>query len=187
MKKFPLFSPAIFKKVGIAAILEFGPIFVFLFSFNRFHVYQATMLLMVATIISTIITYTHQKRLPYVALFVALLTIIFGSLTIVGHQPKFIQIRDTLYDIAFSFILVGGLIGNVNFLKMAFHNILPMSTKAWEKMTYAWAIFMLFAAAGNEYIRRTGGLHDWFQFKAAMIPITVIFGLVVLYFSYETD
>ncbi|MEZ0208629.1 MAG: septation protein IspZ, partial [Candidatus Paceibacterota bacterium] len=83
------------KRLMVGALLEFGPIFIFLFTFPHFHVYKATTLLMVATIFSTVATYRLQKRLPYLALYIALLTIGFGYLTLMHREPKFIQMRDT--------------------------------------------------------------------------------------------
>jgi intracellular septation protein A len=166
-------------------VLEFGPILLFLISYHFFHIYKATFILMIMTIISTIATYRLQKRLPYVALYVALLTIIFGYMTIAHHQPKFIQIRDTMYDITLALTLLTGVIIDFSFLKLAFHSVLPMTISAWRKLTYSWIFFFIMGAVLNEYVRRVMNLHQWFEFKMTMIFVTIIFGCVTLYFFYE--
>jgi len=143
--------------------------------------------LMIATIISTFATYIIQKRLPYIALYVAFLTIIFGYITITHQKPGFIQIRDTLYDASLALTLLIGLMINVPFLKHAFNKVLPMTTRAWNRLTYSWIAFFVVNGIANEFVRRTMDLHQWFQFKGIVIVITIVFGCVTLYFEYEKE
>lgn len=181
------FSTAMIGKIIAAAILEFGPIIIFLASFHYLHIYKATFILMIVTIISVFATYSTQKRLPYVALYVALLTLVFGYMTILHHQPKFIQIRDTLYDVTSAVTLLIGLMINTLFLKLSFQEILPMSLRAWNKLTYLWIGFFLVVASMNEYVRRTMTLAQWFEFKSWMVFVTIIFGCITLYLVYEKE
>jgi intracellular septation protein len=187
MKNNHIFSKRIIKQVLLGVLLEFGPVVVFLLSFEFFHVYKATIILMVSTIVSTFVTFRIQKRLPYVALYVALLTSLFGYVTLTLHQPRFIQMRDTLYDTTCALTLIIGLMVRVQFLKLAFHEVLPMTTRAWTRFTYAWIGFFLSIAILNEYIRRTMSLQAWFDFKTIMVAVTVVFGVAVIYFLYEKE
>lgn len=187
MNKNFIFSRHLIKQVLLAVLLEFGPVIIFLLSFEFFHVYKATIILMVSTIISTFVTFRIQKRLPYVALYVALLTSIFGYITLTLHQPKFIQMRDTLYDITCALTLIIGLMINIKFLKIAFHEVLPMTNRAWVNFTYAWIGFFISIAIANEYIRRSMSLQEWFTFKSFMVVVTALFGCIVIYFLYEKE
>ena len=187
MSLFSFLSLKLAKKVSLALVLEFGPVVIFILTFTHFHIYKATIMLMVTTIISTIVTYSMQKRRPYLALYVALLTGIFGYSTLLLREPKFIQMRDTLYDVTCALTLIIGLLINVSFLKLAFHKVLPMSMKAWNNLTYAWIGYFITIALANEYIRRTMDLQEWFAFKSAVVGITVVFGIVSLYFLYEKE
>lgn len=185
MKKFSSLLSSTHKRVLVGSILEFGPILVFLVSFHYFHIYKATLLLMVSTIVSTIVTYRVQKRLPYLALYVALITIGFGYMTLTHREPKFIQIRDTMYDITCALTLLIGLMVNISFLKLAFNDVLPMTMRAWTRQTYAWIVFFILSAIVNEYVRRTMSLQAWFDFKTYIVGVTIIFGCTILYFFYE--
>ena len=185
MNIFSIFSPKIIRNLLLAGILEFGPVLIFLLAFEFFNVYKETIILMITTIISTIATYKIQKRLPYVALYVALLTSIFGYITLTLHQPKFIQMRDTLYDASLALTLIVGLIADTQFLKMAFHQVLPMTPRAWIRLTYAWIIFFIGATIANEFVRRTMSLIVWFDFKSIMVAITFVFGITTLFYFYE--
>ncbi len=173
------------KKLFSDGLLEFGPIIIFLLSFKYLHIYKATMVLMVVTILSTVITYRKQKRLPYLALYVALLTSIFGYMTISLHQPRFIQMRDTLYDITCAITLMIGLVSNISFLSIAFNSVFPMTRRAWNKFTYAWIFFFITNAFLNEFVRRFFSLRQWFEFKGFMVLATIIFGLTVIVLFYE--
>ena len=185
MNKISAPSSSTIRRVLVAGVLEFGPILIFLFSFHFFHIYKATLILMIATIISTIVTYRMQKRLPYLALYVALLTVGFGYITLMHHEPKFIQMRDTIYDVTCALTLLGGLMIRASFLKLAFNEVVPMTNRAWTKLTYAWTAFFIVNAVANEYVRRTMNLHTWFDFKSMVAVITIVFGLTTLYFFYE--
>ena len=185
MNIFSNVSSKLIKKILLAGVLEFGPVLVFLISFERYHIYKATIILMIATIISTVATFSIQKRLPYMALYVAFMTSVFGYITLTLHQPRFIQMRDTLYDATLALTLIIGLIINISFLKLAFQKVLLMTNRAWTNLTYLWIIFFISVAILNEYIRRTHDLHAWFDFKSTMVVVTIVFGFLALYFSYE--
>ena len=184
-KKLPTFSKNMLKHIVFSALLEFGPVILFLASFEHVRIYEATMILMIATIISTIATYNIQKRIPYLALYMATITTIFGYMTIHFHKVKFIQMRDTLYDATCALTLITGILIRVPFLKLAFEEVLPMSMRAWNKLTHFWIGYFILIAASNEIVRRLFPLHIWFDFKGWVVIVTSIFGIIALYLSYE--
>lgn len=187
MKGIFIFSPKTIQHLFLSVFLEFGPVIFFLISFEFFHVYKATLILIIATILSTFFTYKVQKRLPYLALYVALLTSIFGYITLTLHEPKFIQIRDTLYDATFAVTLIVGVVVNKLFLKIAFNKVIPMTDKAWKHISYSWIIFFITLSSLNEYVRRTMSLSTWFDFKSLSVILTLLFGCITLYVFYEEE
>jgi intracellular septation protein len=184
-KVHPIFSKKIFTHVVTSSLLEFGPVLLFLASYSFLHIYESIMLLMVATIISTIVTYRVQKRIPYLALYVAFITILFGFMTIHFHKVKFIQMRDSLYDATCALTLLLGLRFNIRFLALAFDKVLPMTTRAWDKLTYLWVVYFLVIALSNEIARSFFTLEHWFMFKGYIVILTSLFGFFSLYISYE--
>lgn len=174
-----------FKHVIFSSFLEFGPVILFILSFSRTTIYESTIILMVATIISTIVTYRLQRRIPYLALYLAVITVIFGYMTLHFHKVKFIQMRDTLYDVTCALTLILGILIKVPFLKLAFGEIIAMTDRAWDKLTYLWIGYFLLIATSNEVVRTYFSLHEWFTFKGWIVVTTTIFGLTALYISYE--
>lgn len=179
------FSSGLLKKIVLAILLDFGPIVLFLISYEIFHVYRAVFVLMIATIISTFVTFKIQKRLPYIALYVALITLIFGYVTIVYKNPNLIQIRDSLYDFTLALTLIFGLSFKKFLLRFSFESVLPMSDDAWRKLTNAWIVYFLAAGTVNEYIRRTQSFAFWIDYKTFIIFFTVAFGIITLLYFYE--
>lgn len=187
IKKLATFStsPKLLKHLIFSGLLEFGPVLLFLASFRHLSIYESTTILMIATIISTVVTYHLQKRIPYLALYVASITIIFGYMTLHFHKVEFIQMRDTLYDLTCASTLILGVIFNIPFLKLIFGAVIPMTERAWVKLTYLWIGFFLLTGASNEIVRRLFSLHEWFMFKAWVVVTTSIFGIISIYLSYE--
>ena len=179
------FSKSMFKHVVISSLLEFGPVILFLASFRHLGIYESTLLLMIATIVSTVVTYHTQRRIPYLALYMAALTLVFGYMTMYFHKPKFIQMRDTLYDATCALTLILGIMINVPFLKLGFDKVIPMMDRAWNKLTHLWIGYFILIAVANEIVRRLFPVNVWFDFKGWVVVATAIFGLVALYLSYE--
>lgn len=180
-----IFTKKMLRHVLFSAFLEFGPVLVFLISFRHMGVYASTVVLMLATMVSTIVTYRLQKRIPYLALYVASITMVFGYLTLHAHAIKFIQMRDTLYDMTCALTLIVGVIINVQFLALVFDPVVPMSTKAWGRLTYLWIGYFIITAVSNETVRRLFSVEAWFLYKGCVVVITALFGLLGLYISYE--
>lgn len=180
-----MLSKKTIKHIIFSSFLEFGPVIIFLGSFPYLKIYESTLLLMIATIISTVATYQLQKRIPYLALYVAAITLIFGYMTLHFHEVKFIQMRDTLYDATCAITLIIGILINVPFLKLAFEEVIPMTNRAWNKLTHLWIGYFSLIAICNELVRRLFSLHDWFEFKGWIVVLTSIFGLLAIYISYE--
>jgi intracellular septation protein A len=74
---------------------------------------------------------------------------------------------------------------NVPFLKLAFDEVIPMTTRAWNKLTHLWIGYFLLIALSNEVVRRTLTLDEWLTFKGWIIILTTTFGITALYLSYE--
>ena len=183
--KYSIFSEKTLKHIIFSGLLEFGPVLIFLAAFRHVSIYESTMLLMIGTILTTIITYQLHKRIPYLALYVAAITILFGSMTIHFREVKFIQMRDTLYDVTCALTLILGIIFNIPFLKIAFDKVVPMTTRAWNKLTHLWIGYFIIIALSNEIIRRLFHVHEWFTFKGWVVISTTVFGFIALYISYE--
>lgn len=167
-------------------IVDFAPIIAFIIVAKGGRVYTATLVLMMATIVTTVVIYSREKRLPYLTLYITFITIIFGTFTITKHHVSILQLRDTLYDLSLALLLILGMFFDALFLKMSFEKVVHLSDGGWKKLTYLWTLFFLVTAGVNEYIRRYDSFRTWLHYKEWLILITIIFGLSTFVYAYLT-
>lgn len=169
-----------FRKVFLSLLIDFLPILGFIVIANKGKVYQATSVLMLLTIATTIYTYAKEKRLPYITLYVAFITVFFGSATLHRHNMTYLQLRDTLYDLSLFIVFSLGLLFKISVLKVSLHKLFTLTDESWNFMTKGWAVFFLLCAVTNEYLRRAGTFEAWLNFKEFLVPMT-IFTAIGLY------
>lgn len=182
-----LFTYSVLSKIFMGLLLDFGPVLVFLFTANHFSFYKATFILMTATLISTLFTFVKHKRIPFFAVYITLLTLVFGFVTISHHDPHFIQMRDTIYDLTLAFTLIVGLVFRKLLLKVALGSFIKAHDITWLRITYAWIGFFILNSVANEYVRRVFSKEVWVHFKIDMLPVTIIFAIVTFVFFYEIE
>lgn len=161
---------------------EFIPIIAFLVSFEIWHnFYKSTALLVVLTIIFTVYVVLKDKRIPYLALFICLETTLFGWLTIRFHNPNFLQIRDTLYDLAVAGIIMISAYFKKPAIKKMFSHIFTLDNQTWIKLSYNWGVIFLIFGILNEIVRRNLHTGAWVDYKAFIAVFTVAYGLYLYY------
>lgn len=182
-----LFTYSVLSKIFMGLFLDFGPVLIFLFTANHFNFYKATFILMLATLISTLFTFVKHKRIPFFAVYITLLTLVFGFVTISHHNPLFIQMRDTIYDLTLALTLVIGLIFNKLLLKVALGSFIKIHNRTWFKLTYTWIVFFILNSMANEYVRRLFTKEVWVHYKIDMMAVTIIFAIITFVFFYEQE
>ncbi len=182
-----LFKYSVLSKIFLGLFLDFGPVLIFLFTANHFNFYKATFILMLTTLISTLFTFIKQKRIPFFAVYITLLTIFFGFITISHHDPHFIEMRDTIYDLTLALTLVVGLLFDKLLLKLALESFIKIHDRTWLKLTYTWIAFFVLNSLGNEYVRRFFSKEVWVHFKIDMMSFTIIFAIVTFLLFYELE
>jgi len=178
-----ILSPKLFKTLFI----EFGPIIFFAVAFHFLGAYNATRILMLTTVISTIAIYRLEKRIPYITLYVTFLTILFGYITLHKHNIDFLQIRDSVYDFTLALTLLVGLLFNTLLLKVALSPYLELKDSAWRFFTYTWITFFFISGLLNEYIRQGYDINTWLVYKVVMIGITIFFTFVALHMTLKRN
>jgi len=156
--------------------VEMLPLICFFIAFKWQGIMAATAVLVVITLITLTAIYIKDKRIAYMPLFTAVIVTIFGVLTIALQDERFIKMKPTIINIAFSMILWGGLIFKKNLMKSVFGHGFEMEDSAWRVFTLRWSYFFIFLAGLNEYIWRNFSTDFWVQFK--------VFGILGLSFAF---
>ena len=114
----------------------------------------ATGVLTAASALALIAGLVVERRLAPLPAFMCVSGIVFGGLTLIFHDTRFIKIKATAINGALGVLLLGGLALGKNPLKLLLGEALKMPDEGWRKLTVRYGIFYLCLACLNEVIWR---------------------------------
>ena len=161
----------------IKLFIDIGPLAVFFIYYKiSGDLIDAILPLMLATVISVVISYILEKKIPIMPTLGAGIVIIFGGLTIIFDNKIFIFMKPTIINIIFAAILYGGIILKKPLLKYLLGSALKLEEEGWTILTQRWTAFFIALAVLNEIVWRTMSEEFWVSFKVfGILPITFIF------------
>ena len=163
----------------IKFITDFGPLLIFftIYYKNDRDLASAILPLIIATLISIIIIYFLERKIPLVPLTGGILITFFGGLTLYFDNPIFLYIKPTIINLLFAGVLFfGKYTKKKSLLKIFFQNTIKLKDEGWSKLNNRWIGFFLFVAILNEIIWRTQSEVFWVNFKVwGLLPITFLF------------
>jgi intracellular septation protein len=155
--------------------LELGPLLLALAAYLVGGFYVATGVLMVSMAIAAVAARLMLGRISPVLAASTGIVLLFGALTLWLQDPRFIKLKPTIVNVAFAAVLMGGLALGRPLLKHLLGEALKLTEDGWRILTWRWAWFFLVLAAMNEVVWRTMSDGAWWGFKAAILPLTMIF------------
>jgi intracellular septation protein len=168
---------------AVNILSEFGPL-VLMFVVNAMYgITAGTWALIISTVVAIVSMLVVLGRLPVFPVIASTVTVVFGALTIITHDPMWVQIKVTIFNAMFALFLFGGLWLNRNFFKYVFEKTFHYTKEGWDKFTWNFAWFFVFTAFANEAVRLTfkdervydilgmqmDGVGIWIAFKVAII------------------
>ena len=160
-------------------VTDIGPLAIFfLFYYNNDkNLIIAIPPLIVATIISVLLIWILEKKIPMVPLLSGILITLFGGLTIYFDDPIFIYMKPTIINVLFGLaLLFGKYFTKEPVLKKILGKSIPLSDEVWKILNSRCKYFFFALALLNEIVWRTQSEEFWVNFKVwGMLPITFIF------------
>jgi intracellular septation protein len=157
-------------------ISDYVPLIAFFASYFAFGLYPATAVLVVFTLGAVGLLYWRERRLPWLPIITALVVALFGGLTLLSGDERFIKMKPTVVQVIFAALLLGGLAFGKPLLKPLMGQAWAMEDVGWRKLSLRFALFFLVMAAANEVVWRTQSTDFWVTFK--------VFGLIGLTFLF---
>ena len=157
--------------------LDFAPLLVFFVGFRLGGVMDATIALMVSTVVCIAIVYICERTVSLAPLLSGVLVTVLGGLSIAFNNDQFIKMKPTLINFAFGMILLVGVFGfKRGLLKHVLDVAFQLTPEGWLILSRRWGFFFLALAALNEFIWRHFPTEFWVNFKVfGMMTLTVIF------------
>lgn len=132
--------------------LDLGPLLAFFLAYKFAGLMAATAVLIVATLLSLIITYRRERKLALMPLVTAAMVSVFGGLTLYLQSDTFIKIKPTIINLMFAAFLLGGHALGKPTLKILLGEALKVTDAGWRILNLRWGVFFIFLAVLNEII-----------------------------------
>lgn len=147
-------------------LLDFFPILLFFAAYKMEGIYLATGVLMAATVVQTGIVYALDRKLQNIHKITLVLVLVFGVLTLVLQDERFIKWKPTVLYFGMAVVLAAALWGwKKNFLQMLLGSQLTLPEAVWARLTVAWVGYFLFMAAINAWFAAYQTTEQWVNFK----------------------
>lgn len=160
-------------------LLDFAPIALFFIAYKLWGIYAGTAVLMAATVVQMGIVYLLDKKLSTMHKATLAMILVFGTLTLVLQDERFIKWKPTVLYTAMAASLAVALWGfGKNFLKMLLGSQLTLPEGVWVRLNTAWVVYCLFMAAINGYVAAFYSTDAWANFKlwGYVFPLAFIIG-----------
>lgn len=158
-------------------LIDFFPILLFFGAYKFYDIYAATGVLMAATIAQMALIYAIDRKLQAMHKITLALILVFGALTLLLHDERFIKWKPTVLYAAMAIGLAVAVWGmKKNFLKLLLGSQLELPESVWMRLNQAWIVYCVFMAALNGYVAALYSTEDWVNFKlwGYAIPLTFI-------------
>ena len=160
-------------------ITDFSPLLIFFLVYSKSgkNLSVAIPPLIVATIIAVLISYTVEKKIPYIPLIGGVIISVFGGLTLYFNNPVFLYMKPTIVNVLFGLALsFERFFSKEHILKKMLGKSISLTDEGWKALTIRWTFFFFALALLNEYVWRTQTEEFWVNFKVwGILPITFIF------------
>ncbi len=160
-------------------LIDFFPILLFFGSYKLYDIYVGTGVLMAATVLQMGLIYALDRKLQAMHKITLCLILIFGSLTLVLHDDRFIKWKPTVLYAAMAIGLAVAIwIMNKNFLKLLLGSQLELPDPVWKRLNVIWVAYCLFMSLSNAYVAAYFSTEAWVNFKlwGYVFPLAFIIG-----------
>lgn len=162
-------------------LLELSPLIVFLLAYKLWGIYTATGVLMAACVVILILHRLRTGKFKTMHVVTAAVVVALGSLTLLLHDPRFIQWKPTvlmgLTAVAFAGSMIFGERPLVQRLfEGVFTETLQVTARGWLVLNTLWVAWFSLLATLNIYIAQHFAENTWVNFKVyGITPATMLF------------
>ncbi|MBU0746154.1 MAG: septation protein A [Gammaproteobacteria bacterium] len=147
-------------------LIDFFPILLFFGAYKFYGIYVGTAVLMAATVVQMGLIYAIDRRLQTMHKVTLVLILLFGTLTLVLQDDRFIKWKPTVLYGAMSVALAVALwVMKKNFLKMLLGSQLELPDAVWLRLNMAWIAYCALMSALNAYVVMNFSTEAWVDFK----------------------
>ena len=157
-------------------LIDFFPILLFFGAFKVYDIYVGTGVLMAATLLQMGLIYAIDRKLTAMHKITLALVLIFGTLTLVLHDDRFIKWKPTVLYAAMAIgLAVAVWVMNKNFLKLLLGSQMELPDPVWMRLNLVWVAYCAFMSLINAYVAAYYSTETWVNFKLWGYAFPLIF------------
>ncbi|MBK1684977.1 septation protein A [Rhodoferax fermentans] len=171
-------------------LIDFFPILLFFGAFKFYDIYVGTAVLMAATVLQMALIYGIDRKLTAMHKITLALILVFGTLTLVLHDERFIKWKPTvLYGAMAIALALAVWVYKKNFLKSLLGSQLSLPEPVWMRLNGLWVGYSAFMAFINAYVAAYFSTEAWVDFKiwGYVFPVVFLVGQGIYISRYLTE
>lgn len=160
-------------------LIDFFPILLFFAAYKVYGIYIGTAVLMAATLAQMLLIYRIDRKLQVMHKITLALVLLFGTLTLVLQDDRFIKWKPTVLYAAMGLALALAVwVYKKNFLKLLLGSQLSLPETVWMRLNLMWVAYCAFMALLNAYVAAYYSTEAWVDFKlwGYAFPLVFIVG-----------
>jgi intracellular septation protein len=160
-------------------LIDFFPILLFVGAYKLYDIYVGTGVLMGASVLQVAIMYGVDRKVPAMYKITLALILVFGTLTLLLHDDRFIKWKPTVLYAAMAIALAFAVwVMKKNFLKMLMGHQLELPDPVWHRLNVVWVAYNAFMSLLNAFVVLNYSTEEWVSFKlwGYIFPLAFIIG-----------
>jgi intracellular septation protein len=160
------------------ATLNFLPLAAFMLAYKYGGIYVATAVLMASMLLLALVDYLRVRRVSPMHAVSTVLVLIFGTATLVLHDPRFLKVKPTLLLWIMALAFLGSQwIGATPLAQRLLEPALPPEAKVsraqWLRLNLVWVGAYALLGALNLYVAHNASEQAWVYFKGFGLTIAL--------------
>ncbi|MEE4244816.1 MAG: inner membrane-spanning protein YciB [Kangiellaceae bacterium] len=161
-------------------LLDFFPLIGFFVGYYAFDIYVATILLMAASVLQTLVHRVTKKSFETMHLITLAIALVFGGLTLFLQDDTFIKLKVTFFMWLITLVFIARqLFSNKitlrDFLEGVSGESFGVAETTWKKLNVIWALVAFLVGLLNLWVAYNFSQEVWVNFK--------VWGVLVIQFS----
>lgn len=147
-------------------LFDLIPVILFFIGFKLYDIFTATAMAIGATIALIIYAKIRHGKVEKMLLVNGAIISVLGGVTLLLHDKTFIMWKPTvLYWLLAAVLLVSNGFFNKNFIQQMMGKMLNAPVSVWNKLNFAWVVFLVILGFVNLYIAFNYSENTWVNFK----------------------
>ena len=147
-------------------LFDMFPVILFFIAFKFFGIFTATAVTIGATVAQIIYSKIRHGKVEKMLLVSGGIIGVLGGITLLLHDETYIMWKPTvLYWVIAATLLISNLFFKKNFIKQMMGHMIEAPTPIWNKLNFAWIIFLVSLGFLNLYVAFHYTANTWVNFK----------------------